>query len=116
MLPISAQVMLKELVHIHILGQAHHQVLVKLLVLLGEGLHIQLAQGRVQITHAVHVGGDVVHGLPDAVVTGIGGQALVELVIQVDEVIARLEGINCNGRGTSCPDQLSIALEQVLNK
>ena len=29
-----------------------------------------------------------------------------------DDVIARLEGINCNGRGTSCPDQLSIALER----
>ena len=28
-----------------------------------------------------------------------------------DEAIKRLKGINCNGRGTSCPDQLAIALE-----
>lgn len=28
-----------------------------------------------------------------------------------DEAIARLEGINCSGRGTSCPDQLARALK-----
>ena len=28
-----------------------------------------------------------------------------------DEVIARLRGIDCGGRGTSCPDQLARALE-----
>lgn len=31
-----------------------------------------------------------------------------------EEVIARLKGIDCNGRGTSCPDQLARALEQAL--
>ncbi|MCR5351478.1 MAG: TIGR03905 family TSCPD domain-containing protein [Bacteroidales bacterium] len=30
-----------------------------------------------------------------------------------DEVIARLEGIDCKGRGTSCPDQLARALRQL---
>lgn len=29
----------------------------------------------------------------------------------IDEVIDRLEGIDCEGRGTSCPDQLSRALK-----
>ena len=29
------------------------------------------------------------------------------------EAISRLKGINCNGKGTSCPDQLAIALEQL---
>jgi uncharacterized protein (TIGR03905 family) len=29
----------------------------------------------------------------------------------VEEVIKLLEGTNCNGRGTSCPDQLSKALK-----
>ncbi|MBO5505878.1 MAG: TIGR03905 family TSCPD domain-containing protein [Clostridia bacterium] len=29
-----------------------------------------------------------------------------------DEVIDRLKGIDCNGRGTSCPDQLARALEE----
>lgn len=39
---------------------------------------------------------------------GIG--ALVE-GMQIDEVIRRLKGTKCNGRGTSCPDQLARALE-----
>ena len=30
-----------------------------------------------------------------------------------DEVIDRLSGINCKGRGTSCPDQLSRALKML---
>ena len=32
----------------------------------------------------------------------------------VEEVIKLLEGINCRGRGTSCPDQLSKALKKSL--
>ena len=39
-----------------------------------------------------------------------GIAALVE-GMQVDEVIKRLKGVNCSGRGTSCPDQLARALE-----
>ena len=31
----------------------------------------------------------------------------------IDDVKSKLKGINCNGRGTSCPDQLSKALEEV---
>ncbi len=31
----------------------------------------------------------------------------------IDEVISLLKGIDCRGRGTSCPDQLAIALEQI---
>ena len=38
---------------------------------------------------------------------GIG--ALVE-GMPVDEAISRLQGISCNGRPTSCPDQLAQAL------
>jgi len=30
---------------------------------------------------------------------------------EVGEVITRLEGIDCRGRGTSCPDQLARALK-----
>lgn len=41
---------------------------------------------------------------------GIG--ALVEGMMKAD-VIARLEGINCKGRGTSCPDQLARALKML---
>lgn len=32
------------------------------------------------------------------------------------EVIELLEGTNCNGRGTSCPDQLTKALKQALDE
>ena len=31
----------------------------------------------------------------------------------IKEVKDKLKGIDCNGRGTSCPDQLSKALEEV---
>ena len=31
----------------------------------------------------------------------------------IDEVIAALKGIDCNFKGTSCPDQLATALEQI---
>lgn len=30
-----------------------------------------------------------------------------------EDVIKRLEGINCGGKGTSCPDQLSCALKAI---
>ena len=32
----------------------------------------------------------------------------------VREAVARLEGIDCRGRGTSCPDQLAKALKKAL--
>jgi uncharacterized protein (TIGR03905 family) len=30
--------------------------------------------------------------------------------MKVEDVISRLEGISCGGKGTSCPDQLAKAL------
>ena len=41
---------------------------------------------------------------------GIG--ALVE-GMEIDEVIARVEGIHCGMKSTSCPDQLAQALKEV---
>ena len=35
--------------------------------------------------------------------------------MKAEEAISRLENIDCNGRGTSCPDQLARALKQALN-
>ena len=40
---------------------------------------------------------------------GIG--ALVE-GMNIDDVIARVDGIRCGGKATSCPDQIAQALEQ----
>lgn len=34
----------------------------------------------------------------------------------VSEVVSILEGIDCRGRGTSCPDQLARALSSILVK
>ncbi len=43
-------------------------------------------------------------------------QGIAKLTEGMDarEVIARLEGTNCGGRGTSCPDQLARALKAAL--
>ena len=30
-----------------------------------------------------------------------------------DDIIKKLEGVDCKGRGTSCPDQLAAALKQL---
>lgn len=46
------------------------------------------------------------HGNTQGVCALVKGQ-------KAEEVIARLKGINCNGRGTSCPDQLAKALEEI---
>lgn len=53
-------------------------------------------------------------------VRGCAGNALgISSLVKgqnIHDVIARLKGINCNGRGTSCPDQLAKALESYINK
>lgn len=33
--------------------------------------------------------------------------------MKIDDVIQRLEGTNCNNKGTSCPDQLAQALKSI---
>ncbi len=45
-------------------------------------------------------------------------QGISKLVVgmDVDTAINRLSGINCNGRGTSCPDQLAKALSEAKGK
>ena len=62
--------------------------------------------------------GDTIAG-----VTFTGGcmgntQGVAALVrgMKVADAIARLEGIDCRGRGTSCPDQLARALREATQK
>ncbi|ONI44256.1 TIGR03905 family protein [Candidatus Epulonipiscioides gigas] len=43
------------------------------------------------------------------------GLAQVLVGMDVDDAITRLKGIDCKGRGTSCPDQLAQALEKHKN-
>ena len=49
------------------------------------------------------------------VIGGCNGnlQGISRLVegMRIEEVIKKLKGINCNGKGTSCPDQIAKALE-----
>lgn len=62
----------------------------------------------------------------DGIVTNlevIGGcngnlQGISKLVqgMKVEEVIKRLKGIDCNSKGTSCPDQIARALEEISSK
>ncbi len=43
-------------------------------------------------------------------------QALSKLIegMKVEDVLVKLKGIDCEGRGTSCADQLSKALEKAI--
>lgn len=66
----------------------------------------------------VNLDGDVIRD-----VTFIGGcngntQGISKLVkgMKAQDVIELLEGTDCGGRGTSCPDQLSKALRAALAK
>lgn len=45
----------------------------------------------------------------------VGVSRLVE-GMKIDEAIKRLKGIPCGSKGTSCPDQLAIALEEIKNR
>lgn len=51
---------------------------------------------------------------------GCGGntQGVAKLVegMRAEEVISRLQGIDCGGKGTSCPDQLARAIQQAMEK
>lgn len=63
---------------------------------------------------------EVTDGIIDSVkfMGGCNGntQGVAALVqgMKVSDAIERLEGINCNGKGTSCPDQLAKALKEAL--
>ena len=51
------------------------------------------------------------------VIGGCNGnlQGISKLVegMKVEDVIKRIKGIDCKGRGTSCPDQIAKALEEI---
>ena len=65
---------------------------------------------------------DIENGIINKVrfVGGCNGntQGISKLVegMKAEEVISRLEGVNCNGRGTSCPDQLAKALKEAIKQ
>lgn len=65
---------------------------------------------------------DIENGIINKVrfVGGCNGntQGISKLVegMRAEDVISRLEGVNCNGRGTSCPDQLAKALKEAIKQ
>ncbi len=68
-------------------------------------IHIEIEDGIIQSVE--YVGG--CHGNTQGVAALVRG-------MRVEDAIARLSGIDCRGRGTSCPDQLSRALREYLAK
>ena len=44
------------------------------------------------------------------------GVAKLAQGMKAEDVIARLSGIRCNGKPTSCPDQLARALRKLIEK
>ena len=60
-----------------------------------------------KVTEASFIGG--CHGNTQGVCALIKG-------MPVGEVISRLKGIDCKGKGTSCPDQLVRGLEQLMSE
>ena len=62
----------------------------------------------------IEIEGDTVKSL--SVLGGCNGnlKGISSLVagMKIDEIIKRLDGIDCGGKGTSCPAQLAIALKQ----
>ena len=42
--------------------------------------------------------------------------SILVAVMNINEAIKKLKGIDCNGKGTSCPDQLARALEEIKEK
>lgn len=67
-----------------------------------QAINIEVNDGIV--TSVEFIGG--CHGNTQGVAALVKGMA-------VEDVIARLEGIDCRGRGTSCPDQLAKALKEL---
>lgn len=44
----------------------------------------------------------------------LSGLSVLLVGMRADEAIEKMRGIDCGGRGTSCPDQISVALEEAL--
>jgi uncharacterized protein (TIGR03905 family) len=66
----------------------------------------------------IELDGDIVKKV--TIIGGCAGNTVgVSNLIQgmkIDEAIKRLKGIQCGFRGTSCPDQLALALEEAKSK
>ena len=62
--------------------------------------------------------GDIIRSVEFVGGCSVNTQGVARLVegMKVDDAIARMEGIQCGPRPTSCPDQLAQALKQAAGK
>lgn len=67
-------------------------------------IHVELDDNNI-IQNTFFIGG--CNGNLQGVCSLVKGQ-------KAEDVIARLKGISCNGKPTSCPDQLTKALEEAM--
>ena len=68
-------------------------------------IHFEVTVGKIEKV-------EFVRGCPG---NTMGVAALIQ-GMEIEEAISKLKGIDCRGRGTSCPDQLAQALEAYLQK
>ncbi|MBQ1274710.1 MAG: TIGR03905 family TSCPD domain-containing protein [Cellulosilyticum sp.] len=68
-------------------------------------IHFEVTEGKIEKV-------EFVRGCPG---NTMGVAALIQ-GMEIEEAISKLKGIDCRGRGTSCPDQLAQALEAYLQK
>ncbi len=69
-------------------------------------IHVELDENNI-IQNVQFLGG--CNGNTQGIAALVKGQ-------KAEDVIGRVKGISCNGRPTSCPDQLSLALQEALTK
>lgn len=80
--------------------------------------YIYKTKGTCSTKISLEIQGDTIHNVKFT--GGCHGnlQAIPKLVegLTVDEIEKRVKGISCNGRGTSCADQLAIACREAYEK
>lgn len=80
--------------------------------------YIYNPQGVCSIEMKIKVENDIIENIE--IIGGCPGNTIgiTRLIkgMNIDEAIKRLKGILCGNKGTSCPDQLAIALEHIKNE
>ncbi len=80
--------------------------------------YIYNPQGVCSIEMKIKVENDIIENVE--IIGGCPGNTIgiTRLIkgMNIDEAIKRLKGILCGNKGTSCPDQLAIALEHIKNE
>ena len=79
--------------------------------------HVYIPEGVCATEIAFEIEDSILHNVRFTNGCDGNAKAVSRLVegMPVDEVLRRLRGIDCEGRGTSCTDQLAKALEKALS-